>query len=65
MYGSVVWSIVQGAYAQYALATCSLTTLKPFSLLLGKVGAIPIVGETSLQYLQKPVLLDLESHGFH
>ena len=27
MYGSVVWSIVQGAYAQCALATYSLTNL--------------------------------------
>ena len=27
MYGSVVWGIVQGACAQYALATCSLTNL--------------------------------------
>ena len=47
MYGSEVWGIVQGAYAQYDLATCSLTTLKPFSLSLGKVGTIPIVGGTS------------------
>ena len=53
MYGSEVWGIVQGAYAQYALATCSLTTLKPFSLSLGKVGTIPIVGGTSLQCLQE------------
>ena len=48
MYGSEVWGIVQGAYAQYALAPCSLTTLKPFSLSLGKVGTIPIAGGTSL-----------------
>ena len=53
MYGSEVWSIVQGAYAQYALATCSLTTLKPFSLSFGKVGTISIVGGTSLQCLQE------------
>ena len=25
MYGSVMWGIVQGTYAQYALLTCSLT----------------------------------------
>ena len=32
---------MQGVYAQYALATCSLTTLKPFSKVVGKVGLIP------------------------
>ena len=53
MYGSEVWGIVQSAYAQYALAPCSLMTLKPFSLSLEKVGTIPIVGETSLQCLQE------------
>ena len=53
MYGSEVWGIVQGAYAQDALATCSLTTLKPFSLSLGEAGTIPIVGGTSLQCLQE------------
>ena len=37
MYGSEVWGIVQGAYAQYALATCSLTTLKPSSLSLERL----------------------------
>merc|ERR1719450_440028 len=45
--------MVQGAYAQYALATCSLTTLKPFSLSLVEAGTIPIVGGTSLQCLQE------------
>ena len=55
--------IVQGAYAQCALATCSLTTLKPFSSSLGKVGSIPIVGETSLQCLQRQAFLGLETHG--
>ena len=34
MYGSEVWSIVQGAYTQCALAICSLTMLKPLSLSL-------------------------------
>merc|ERR1712136_504155 len=53
MYGSEVWGIVQGAYAQYALATCSLTTLKPFSLSLVEAGTIPVVGQTSLQCLQE------------
>ena len=52
-YGSEVWGIVQGAYAQYSLATCSLTTLKPFSLSFGKAGTISTVGETSLQCLQE------------
>ena len=47
LYGSEVWGIVQGAYAQYALAPCSLMTLKPFSFPLGKIGTIPIAGETS------------------
>ena len=60
MYGSEVWGIVQGPYAQYALSTCNLTTLKPFSLLLGKVGTIPIVGGTNLQCLQEA---DLKTHG--
>ena len=63
MYGSGVWGIVQGAYAQYALAPCSLTTLKPLSLSLGKVGTIPIAGGTSLLCLQRRALLDLETHG--
>jgi len=53
VYGSEVWGIVQGAYAQYALATCSLTTLKPFSLSLVEAGTIPIVGGTSLQCLKE------------
>ena len=50
--GSEMWGIVQSAYAQCALMTCSLTTLKPFSLSLEKVSMIPIVEGTSLQYLQ-------------
>ena len=54
---------MQGVYAHYALASCSLTTLKPFSLSLGEVSTIPIVGGTSLQYLQEPMLLDLEPPG--
>ena len=41
------------AYAQCALATCSLSTFKPFSLSLGKVGTISIVGGTGLQCLQE------------
>ena len=41
MYGSEVWGIVQGVYTQYALLTCSLTTLKPSSLSLERLGTIP------------------------
>ena len=64
MYGSEVWGIVQGAYAQYALATCSLTTLKPFLLSLGKVGTIPIVGRDQLAVSAgSGRSLDLETHG--
>merc|ERR1712136_615631 len=44
---------VQGAYAQYALANCSLTTLKPLSASFVEAGTIPVVGLTSLQCLQK------------
>ena len=44
VYGAEVLGIVQGAYAQYPLAPCCLTTLKPFSLSLGKVGTFPIAG---------------------
>ena len=58
LYGSEVWGIVQGAYAQYALAPCSLMTLKPFSFPLGKVGTIPITGETSCSVRRKRALLD-------
>ena len=51
---------VQGAHAQCALATCSLTALKPFALSLEKVGSIPC-RETSLQCLQRRALLGLET----
>jgi len=51
--GSQVWGTVQGAYAQYALANCSLTTLKPLSASFVEAGTIPVVGLTSLQCLQK------------
>ena len=54
---------MQGAYAQYALATCSLTTLKPFALSLEKVGSIPFAGKDSLQCLQRRALLGLETHS--
>ena len=63
MYGSEMWGIVQGAYAPYALVTCSLTSLKPFSLSLEKDWHDPHRGGTSLQYLRTPVLPDLETHG--
>ena len=46
-----MWGIVQGAYAQYALAPCSLTTLKTFFHC--RWGTIPIAGGTSLQCLQR------------
>ena len=36
MYGSEVRGIMQSVYAQYALATGSLTTLKPFSFVVEK-----------------------------
>ena len=49
LFGSEVWGIVQGAYAQYALAPCSLKALKPFPC-RGKVGTIPIVGGTCRKY---------------
>ena len=54
---------MQNAYAQYALATCSLVTLEPFSLLLTKVGTIPIFRGTNLQCQQELTLLDLKTHG--
>ena len=41
MYGSEVWGIVQGVYAQHALLTCSLTTLKPSSLSLERLARFP------------------------
>ena len=61
MYGSEVWGIVQSAYVRYALAPKSLTTFKPFSLSLGKVGTIPIVGGTSCGVCRTRALLDLET----
>ena len=47
MCGFEVWSIVQGAYAQYASKPCGLTTLKHFSL---SWEMFPIAGVTSLQF---------------
>ena len=61
MYGSVVWCIVQGAYAQYALATCSLTNL--FSLSLGEAGTIPIVEGPAAVSAGSRRSLDLKTRG--
>ena len=51
----VVWCIVQRAYAQYALATYSLTNLSHLSL--GEAGTIPIVGGTSCSVCRKQALV--------
>jgi NADPH2:quinone reductase len=50
--GSEVWSCVQsGAYAEYVVAPCKSTGLKPSSLSSVDAGTMPIVGVTSLECL--------------
>jgi len=51
--GSGVWGVTRGAYAEYALITCNLVSLKPKSLTFMPAGTIPTVGLTALQLFQK------------
>jgi NADPH:quinone reductase-like Zn-dependent oxidoreductase len=50
--GDEVYGTMTGAYATYAVGTCSALSKKPKSLTFAEAGTIPIVGGTSLQCLQ-------------
>merc|ERR1711879_1139126 len=51
--GDMVWGVMTGAFAEYALGTCGLMSEKPKSLSFVDAGTIPVVGLTSLECLQK------------
>lgn len=51
--GDEVYGHMTGAYAQYAVGTCSALSKKPKSLTFAEAGTVPIVGGTSLQCLQR------------
>ena len=48
-----VWSMGKGAYAEYAVVSCSQMSLKPLSLSFMPSGAIPTIGLTAMQMFQK------------
>lgn len=50
--GDEVWGGINGAYAEYALASCNAIAKKPKSLSFVDAGSIPVVGVTSLECLQ-------------
>ena len=63
IYSSEVWCILQRAYAQYALVTYSLTTLKPFSLSLERLARSPSLERPACSVSGSGRSFDLEPLG--